>query len=150
MNDASQVRDENLRLVHSPGHGEWLRRQLRDRYLGLLVAGLVTLVSVVWLGVSDSGDMTGNNIVYVDVGETQEAITALEAEGYMVIVGKPKSQEAADGIPPALSFALTYLPFVLIGVAALAAIKTLADVRRIRQWQRDHAEFLAGYGREAD
>lgn len=150
METSAPVRDENLRLVHSPGHGDWLRRQLRDRYLALILSALVFAGAGIWFAMTPDNAVVDDSVVYVEEGETQEVIASLEADGYTVIVGAPEQQSASGTLPPAIEIALGYLPFILMGVALLMAAKLFLDVRRIRGWQRDHETFLASYGRETD
>ncbi|MEQ8664240.1 MAG: hypothetical protein RIC16_00810 [Rhodospirillales bacterium] len=137
-------------MIHSPGHGEWLRRQYRDRLLAFGFATLIFAAAAGWLALAPDNAATDGNVVYVDEGETHDVIDALEADGYVVIVGSSGDAEATSATVPTLGFVLVYLPFVMMGAAVIVAAKMSVDLRRIKRWQRDHEAFLAGYGRESD
>lgn len=138
------IRNENLRLVMSKNHLDWLEKEQRDRRNAFrIMLGLFAL-SIIWIAVSFSADPPPPNTVYVSANESQEVIETLEADGYHVIVGRTRD----DGTVEPVSFLEEYglMGIIAALVSALFAARAYYELRRINHWQANHEAFLREHG----
>lgn len=147
-----EIRDDTLRLVLSKGHDEWLRKELRDRHIALVLLAALIAVLAIATAISTGLTLTANDdldnirIVYVEENEKPEVIEALEDDGYVVLVRGTGPEFKQVAIPVWLSF-VPVISIVLGFIAVPFVVKAILEVIKIRRWQRDHQAFLSAYNR---
>lgn len=125
------IRDENLRLILSKDHLDWLARERRDRTGALGILLVLFVISFSWMVYVGSMPVITTNTVYVDADETQEVIDTLEEDGYDVVIGQaPSNAEGSSTFSIFHEYGLIALLAAL--VTGLFAARAWYELRRIK------------------
>jgi len=144
------VRDDNLRLILSKGHDEWLTREIRDRYIAAAVVVMLLVGSLVAGKIFIWTEPAPSNVAYVQNG-SDAAIQEIEAEGYKVALGKPAEQPSeSKGALLLLELLLIFAGVAVAVAAPLVLIKLGLEIRKLRRWRVEHAAFLDSYNRRTN
>ena len=149
------VRDETLRLALSRDHQSWLRSEIRDRFIAIIVLAVVLIMAgatMVYV-IGDNEELP--DILWVTESTTRDAIAEYETEGFEVRIHKPVSGVEAVDTPNDSSDRIPwFIGAVVLIVVAIGApfliLRALFEIVRLRRWQRDHDAFLIAHGFDPD
>ena len=149
--DASRgVRDENLRLVLSPGQEQWIDDQLAMAKGLAWVSAIFFGLAVAWLTAASLGLMDERReaacvSLPLDTPNYTERMAELRGQGLMSCA----SGDAADGGYGwrDLYLVVSMLAMLVAFISPMTLGRNLFLVRRFKAYQRDHGAFLAKYHR---
>ena len=143
-------KDENLRLVLSPGQEQWIEDQLAMATGLAWVSAIVFALAVAWLTAASMG-------VVGDGGEAACVSLPLDTPNYAERMAELRGQ----GLTPCASgdaadsgygwrdwhLVASMLAMLVAFISPMTLGRNLFLVRRYKGYQRDHGAFLAKYHR---
>ncbi|MBC8240396.1 MAG: hypothetical protein H8E30_07960 [Alphaproteobacteria bacterium] len=133
------VKDDNLRLILSKGHDQWLNNEIRDRWIAIAVLLALFTVSVSWVISEVRAENAPPEIVRVDANES--AVDTEQDSG---------QQNDPGGMARAFTpiFGLTSVLVIL--ASPLFMGYALFEIFKLRRWRAEHRTFLKSYNRPVD
>ncbi|MAO54881.1 MAG: hypothetical protein CMM61_04195 [Rhodospirillaceae bacterium] len=144
------IRDENLRLVLSPGQEQWIDDQLAMAKGLAWVSAIFFALAVAWLTAASMGLMDERReaacvSLPLDTPNYTERMAELRDQGL-----RPCGQGAAadNGFNwRDLHWVVSLLAMLIAFISPMTLGRNLFLVRRYKGYQRDHEAFLAKYHR---
>jgi len=141
------VKDDNLRLILSRGHGKWLDNEVRDRRIAIAILVVVLALAVGWMAYSAFDEDNSTTIIYVDDDTADSVIKEYENDGFTVVTGKLSDPVEEIAF---LTIMLDIFSIVLIIAVPLFIGKAILEIHTLFRWKEEHREFLASYNRPVD